>query len=224
MKKLLLCLVLLLCGCTTAVNYDDVHQRKNPNTNMLPALYTKVSAPNLRAAFTDTEADGISRDERDIIVDNAISLFEREAEEKITVYEGERKGYISFKIPYVSMDHSNVLRITSMATLNLINFLGFPHDKITQTMEVEIEIMDKKRSVIKRYTEVVESSAYNAFYWGYRRKDINRKISADNVKKALSLISARIDKDASEIIPQLEKGKASKAKNTKAIKVIRVKG
>ncbi len=77
-------------------------------------------------------------------------------------------------------------------------------DKFTQTMEVEIEIMNKKRDVVKRYTQVVETSAYRAYYWGYKRKDINRKVSADNVKEALRIIREKINKDASEILERLK--------------------
>lgn len=205
MKKIFLCLVLFLCSCASKVEYNDLHQSITPNSNLLPALTTKVSAPNLRAAFVDIEKNGMKKNERDIIVDDVINIFEREAEENITVGDGERKGYISLRIEYVGNEHSIPLRVASIVTLGLANILGFPSDKYTQTMEVEVEITDKKHAVIKRYREIVTSSVYKALYWGYERKFmINRKLAADNIKQALKLIREKINNDASEIKKKLK--------------------
>ena len=203
MKKILLILTFLLASCHTVVDYDDLHTAQSPNTHLLPALKTKVNTSNLRAAFTDVEKGGISKNERDIIVDDAVNLFESEVENNITVGEGAKKGYISFRIQYVEFGHSFALRAASLCTLGLINLTGFPFDRYSQTMEVKVEIADKKQGVVKRYVETVESEAYRALYWGYSRKIINRKISAENVKKALAKIRAEINADAPEIAKKL---------------------
>lgn len=206
MKKISFCLTFFLCACTLPISYEDTHQSKNPNTNLLPALHTKINAQNLRAAFTDVSSDKNKPDRhlRDVIVDDAINIFEREVEENITVGEGKKQGRIAFRVQYVKMENSIPLRTVSVVTLGLLNFGGFPKDKLTQTMEAEVEIMNLKGDVIKRYTETVESSAYNAYYWGYKRSNINRKVSAENVKKVLKKISAEINADASEIKQNLQ--------------------
>ena len=204
MKKILF-LLMFLCGCTY-IGYNDLHQPKNPNTNLLPAMKTKVNTLNLKAAFTDTtnDKDKIKRDERDIIVDDAVNIFEREVEQNITVGDGEKKGYIAFRIQYVDLEKSLPIRVVSIATLGIANIFGFPAAKFTQTMEVEVEVTDRKQNVIKRYTETVENSAYVALYWGYRRKEVNRKLAAENVKQALKIISAKINVDAPEIKQKLQ--------------------
>ena len=206
MKKFLFCIYFFLCSCSLPITYSDTHQQKNPNSNLLPALNTKISVPNLRAAFSDATDDEGKPDYnlRNVMADDAVNIFEREVEENITLGEGEKRGYISFRVTYVQLDNSTGLRALSMATLGLLNAVGLPMDKFTQTMEVEIEIMNKKRDVVKRYTQVVETSAYRAYYWGYKRKDINRKVSADNVKEALRIIREKINKDASEILERLK--------------------
>ena len=206
MKKIFVLLSLLLSACTLPITYNDTHQQVRPNSNLLPAMHTKVYTQNLKAAFADITNDEEKPDKttRDVIVDDAINIFEREVEQNITTGEGEKKGYIALRVQYVELQHSTGLRATSIATLGLLNMVGFPVDKHTQIMEAEVEIMNKKHGVIKRYTETVESSAFRALYWGYQRSDVNRKVSAENMKKFMQIISAKINSDASEIRQKLK--------------------
>lgn len=206
MRIILFCLAFLLCGCTLPITYDDTHQSISPNSYRLPAMHAKVNTLNLKAAFVDitNDKEKPNRDVRDVIVNDAVNIFEREVEQNITTGEGAKKGYITFRVQYIQFEHSKGLRATSIATLGLLNLVGFPVDKHTQIMEAEIEIADKKHDVIKRYTETVESSAYRAFYWGYKRPDINRKVSAENMKKFMHVISAKINADATEIQEKLK--------------------
>lgn len=205
MKKIFVLLSFLLSACTLPITYNDTHQQAKPNANLLPAMHTKVYTQNLKAAFSDITNDEEKPDKttRDVIVDDAINIFEREVEQNITTGEGEKNGYIALRVQYVELQHSTGLRATSIATLGLLNMVGFPVDKHTQIMEAEVEIMNKKHGVIKRYTETVESSAFRALYWGYQRSDVNRKVSAENMKKFMQIISAKINSDASEIRQKL---------------------
>ncbi|MBR3501355.1 MAG: hypothetical protein IKO06_00425 [Alphaproteobacteria bacterium] len=206
MKKLFLCLMFLLYGCSLPITYNDTHQPKNPNANLLPALHTKVNTQNLKAVFSDITNDKKKPDYnmRNMIADDAVNIFEREVEENITTGSGVKKGYISLRIQYVQLNHSFGYRAATIASLGLLSVVGVPVDKYTQTMEVEVEIADNRQAVIKRYTEVVESSAYHAFYWGYKRPEINRKVAADNMKKAMAAISKKINADAPEIKKSLK--------------------
>lgn len=205
MKKILLCLMFVLSSCTLPITYNDTHQTKNPNANLLPPMHTKVNTQNLRASFSDVSQDKNKPDRnlRDTMTNDAVSIFEREVEENITQSEGNKKGRIAFRVQYVELENTLPLRAVSIATLGLLNLIGFPADKYTQTMEVEVEVMNLKGGVIKRYTETVQNSEYSAFYWGYRRPNINRKLSAENVKQALKLISAKINTDAEYIKSKL---------------------
>ena len=207
MKHLFICLVFIISACTLPITYNDTHQPKNQNANLLPAMHTKVNTSNLKAAFTDISEDTKKpkRDFRDIMVDDAVNIFEREVKENITIGEGNKQGYISFRIQYIELDESLPIRAVSVGTLGLLNLLGFPADKFTQTMEVEVEIMNLKGGVIKRYTQTIKTSEYRALYWGYKRPNINRKLSAENIKQALKLISAKINTDAEYIKTQLHK-------------------
>ena len=206
MKKIFVLLSLFLSACTLPISYNDTHQQVRPNSNLLPAMHTKVYTQNLKAVFADITKDKEKPDRmaRDVIVDDAVNIFEREVEQNITTGEGEKKGYIALRVQYVELQHSTGLRATSIATLGLLNMVGFPIDKHTQIMEAEVEIMNKKHGVIKRYTETVESSAFRALYWGYQRSDVNRKVSAENMKKFMQIISAKINSDASEIKEKLK--------------------
>ena len=207
MKKLLLSFVLFLSACTLPITYNDTHQPKNQNANLLPAMHTKVNTSNLKATFTDLSQDTKKpkRDYRDVMVDDAVNIFEREVEQNITTGEGDKKGRIAFRIQYVDLDNSAPFRMASLCTLGLLNIAGFPADKFTQTMEVEVEVMNAKGGVIKRYTQTVQDSEYMAFYWGYNRQNVIRKVSAENIKQALRLISAQINNDAEYIKSQLRK-------------------
>jgi hypothetical protein len=215
MKKILLGLAFLLCSCTMPISYNDTHSPNNPNANLLPAMHTKYNLANLKAAFSDVTDDKGKPDYamRNVMADDAVSIFEQDVENNITVGKGEKKGYISLRIQTVQLEYSLPIRTASVATLGLLNIVGFPVDKHTQTMDVEVEIMDKKQGVIKRYTQTVESSAYRAFYWGYKRKNVNRKVSADNVKKAMALIRNQINTDAPEIKQKLEQQNTRKKQN-----------
>ena len=211
MRKIIFALVFCLCGCALSVSYDDVHQQINSNPNLLPALKTKVDTQNLRASFADLADYENNSDKKrkdtmrlNMIVNDAVNIFEREVEENITVGSGEKKGYISFKVQYVELKDSVPVRVATIAGLGLLNIAGFPYNTFTQTMEAEIEIMDKKQNVIKRYTEIVESSESCALYWGYKRREINRKISAENVKKFLEIVRKKINNDAEEIKAKLK--------------------
>ena len=154
--------------------------------------------------WTQTTAmSGISyRDQR---IGDLINLFEKEVKENITDPNGQKKGYISLKLGYRGQSENWVYPIVSIVTLCIPNFLGFPFEHISQTLEVQVEIWNKNKDLIKKYTENVEDDEYLAMYWGYGEDTINRKLAADNIKNALEKIRKRIEIDANEINKKLHR-------------------
>lgn len=84
-----------------------------------------------------------------------------------------------------------------------INCLGFPAGEISQSLEVEVEIWNKNKELIRRYVENVRDTEYVAMYWGYHNATIGRKLAANNIKQAMKNIRQRINRDAPYIKAQL---------------------
>lgn len=89
-------------------------------------------------------------------------------------------------------------------SLFTINLLGFPYDKLSQSLEVEVEIHNNNKELVKRYVENVMDIQYVAMYWGYSENSVWRKVAADNIKQALQKIRDRINRDAAEIKKKLK--------------------
>ena len=88
-----------------------------------------------------------------------------------------------------------------MFTLNVV---GFPANELTESLEVEVQIMNNKKEVIGRYVENVTNSNYLAMYWGYNWPGLYRKVAADNIKTALEKIRIKINNDSTRLNKQLK--------------------
>lgn len=221
MKKLTLFLCVFICSCKS-ITYSDVNPTISPNTNLLPALEALIDISNLESTYTSGSYVGTANNfgtgygannlgiwssttvmngthYKDARVNDIIYIFNKEVKENITSLYGEKKGYISLKLGYKGIDGSTLLFFPTILTLGTINFLGFPADKISQSLEVEVEIWNNNREVIKRYVENVVDSEYVAMYWGYDINNVYRKVAADNIKQALEKIRIKIGNDATEI-------------------------
>ena len=82
--------------------------------------------------------------------------------------------------------------------------MGVPQNKITQTLEVEVSILDTDKNLIKRYVQIVNNTDYIAMWWGYDDNDVYRKLAAANIKQALADIRSQIGQDALQIRSQLQ--------------------
>lgn len=141
--------------------------------------------------------------EDDIRVHDVIRIFEKEVEENMTNPYGEKKGFIMLRLGYRETKYSYLHPIASILTLFTINFFGFPSDKVTESLEVEVRIMDKERNLIKKYYVHAKNECICAFWYGYHYKNFERKIAADNIKEALEKIRVQIGRDAAEIKAKL---------------------
>lgn len=218
MKKYVFLLFLILCSCKS-INYNDVNPAIVPNKNLLPALESVVDVSNLEATYTAGGYSGTANNVgtgfgtgygagwmqttaingtnyKDARVNDIINIFNKDVKENITNPYGEKKGYIFLKLGYRGEDSSFILPITSALSLFTLNFVGYPGNKVTQSLEVEVEILNNKKELIKRYVENVNDYGYVAMYWGYSGQTIRRKVAADNIKQALDKIKNRINDDA----------------------------
>ena len=141
---------------------------------------------------------------KDIRVNDVINIFNKEVKENITYPYGEKKGYITVKLGYRGVDENGFYIFTSILTLFSVNFIGFPMSRMTQSLEVEVEIWNKQKEMVSRYVENVQDSGYCAMYWGYNASNLTRKVSADNIKQALQKIRYRINLDAPQIKRKLK--------------------
>lgn len=224
MKKLFL-VVLFLCSCKSIV-YEDVNPVIQPNTNLLPAMDSIVDINNLESTYSSGSYSAFANNvgagygannfagwlqttaingtnHKDARVNDVINIFNKEVKENITNPYGKKKGYIVLRLGYRANEYAGEYLLPSLLTLGIINFTGFPAGKVTQSLEVEVEILNKNKELIKRYTETVYNSNYIAMYWGYNEVSIHRKNAADNMKQALEKIRLKIDSDANEISKKL---------------------
>lgn len=226
MKKTILTLFFLICSCKS-ITYQDVNPTKQPNSNLLPALESVVDINNLESVYTSGSYQG-SIDNfgsaygtgnwggwlqtssingthyKDSRVNDVINVFNKEVKENISSPYGTKKGYIVLKLGYRGNDHGYQYMIPSLLSLGTLNILGFPADKITQSLEIEVEIWNNKKELVKRYVENVLDYNYVAMYWGYRQPVILRKVAADNIKQGLEKIRYQINNDAAEIKQKLK--------------------
>ena len=225
MKKYILFLW-LLTSCKS-ITYQDVNPVINPNPNLLPALETIVDVYNLESTYSsgsyygqaDTFGTGYSGNNnwsnwfqttslsgtqyKDPRVGDVINIFDKEVKENISSPYGSKKGYISLKLGYRGSDMSLIYPITTIVNLGLLNIFGFPGNKINESLEVEVQIINNKKEVVGRYVETVINSDYIALWWGYSKYTIYRKVAADNIKMALKNIRYRINNDYEKLEKQL---------------------
>ncbi len=224
MKKYLL-ILLCLTSCRS-LTYNDINPTINPNQNLLPALETSFDYSNLESVYS---AGGIygqannfgtaynnnlsswgqtttfnARQIKDIRITDALNIFNKEVTENITSPYGKKLGTISLRFGYRGTDTSVIYPLSSYFTFGLLNFLGYPCDKVTDSLEVEVTITNNQKELIGRYTENVQSTAYIAMWWGYDGNRIYRKLAAANMKQAMEKIRIRINNDAPRLKKQLK--------------------
>lgn len=224
MKKYILICVLVISACKN-ITYQDVNPEIFPNKNLLPAMESIVDLNNLEATYTVGHYNGNANNigtglgnnswmqttaisgttYKDARVNDVINIFEKEIKENITSPYGRKQGYIVLRLGYRGVDTSTIYPLISLFTIGAINFLGFPANEVTQSLEVEVEIWNKKKELIKRYLVNVKDTEYQAMYWGYHNLMIGRKLAADNIKQALEKIRKQINEDAIQIKKELNR-------------------
>lgn len=188
MKKYLF--VLLLLASCRSIGYNDVNADTAPNLNLLPALTPQVSEHNLKNVYG----------RKDLRVNDAEQIFTKEIKNNITSPYGEKKGTITLTLNYHGDNSTSFYHYTSAFTLGLLNLVGYPADEADESLEIEVDILNKKQEIVKRYTALAQNKAYRAMYYGYKDiKTARRKVAAENMKQTMAIVRQKINADADEI-------------------------
>ena len=185
---------LALVASCRSVGYEDINPAIQPNGNLLPLLDIRPDYRSIRAVYSK------KGDER---AADAGNIFIKEVQENIIEPTGEKKGKIKMRLAYENTEFNNICPVVaSLAYIPAV--FGFPFMCAQQTLEVEVTIQNNGKDIIKRYVEQATDSEYGALYWGYRQRDVTRKVAAENLKHALENIRYKINNDAAEIRSKLQ--------------------
>ena len=204
MNKLYLCVAatILLAACKS-VGYNDLTPSKQPNNNLLPVLEIKTDT-SIYPRLLDIGKKKKVVDKRS---NDAKNIFHKEVQQNIIETTGANKGSISLRLNYentVNNSAYSAVGTVSLLALGVPLLLGVPFGAKTQDLEVEVQILNKHKDVIRTYTEKVSDTEYKAAWWGYDSQSIYRKLAAENLKHALENIRYKINNDAPEILTELK--------------------
>jgi hypothetical protein len=146
---------------------------------------------------------GNSLQKRDVRVQDASTLFEREISENICKSLGEKKGYALCRFAGSDVASNGLWVPLSMCTAFVLNLFGLPIFQENVKLDVEIEIRDIKQNRIAKYSALGSAKAYAAFYWGYKHPE--RVAAVKALKMALTEIRRKIERDSMEINAKLIK-------------------
>lgn len=204
MNKLYLCVAatILLAACKS-VGYNDLTPSKQPNNNLLPVLEIKTDT-SIYPRLLDIGKKKKVVDKRG---NDAKNIFHKEVQQNIIETTGANKGSISLRLNYentVNNSAYSAVGTVSLLALGVPLLLGVPFGAKTQDLEVEVQILNKHKDVIRTYTEKVSDTEYKAAWWGYDSQSIYRKLAAENLKQALAEIRRQINNDAVQIRTELK--------------------
>jgi hypothetical protein len=205
-KLILFTILALAAGCRT-IHLSEF--RPEPaNAKLLPALDMDIDMASLESAYwgnsvvvASNSYDPVENRQvymlhRDIRIQDAVTLYERETRDNITNPIGQPYGFIYYKIPVSYIRHRGTgLFVLSSFMLMLPNVLGLPFGGYEINMEVEVEILNSNREVIGRYTGLGKGAAPVAFWWGYTPADAQRISNVKSIKAAMNQIKQQINRD-----------------------------
>ena len=192
----------LLASCRS-IGYDDLNPNIQPNPNLLPVLTVKTDTTIYPKTYKSSDKKKVD----DRRANDAANLLRSDAQKNLMEQSGENKGYISMRVSYEDLRNDHVYtatKVLGIIPLGIPLFLGVPFGGQTQDVELEVQIMNKKRDIIKQYTATCTGSAVSAVWWGYSTKDTRRKASTESIKQAMESIRRQINNDAPEIRAQLK--------------------
>jgi len=226
MKKLFLIpfvLVFLFTSCKTI--YLSELKPSPKNTKLLPALEPKVDIESLESAYssgssvvevsaynsrpTNSSFVGIgsrtSTFHKDKRVQDAITIFERDATENITNPFGEKKGSITCRIVAGEQSMKDNWVWGTAFSLFTLNLVGIPLYSSVTDIDVEVDIFNKNNVLIGKYSATGHSKVWVALYWGYNESSASRKSAYTALKMALNEIKLKIQDDNDRLTLELNK-------------------
>lgn len=204
MNKFYVCAaaMILLTGCKS-VGYDDLTPAHQPNTTLLPMLEIKTDT-SIYPRSLDIGEEKKVQDRRGKDAEN---IFRKEVRQNIIEPTGKKHGYITMRISYENTDNVDAYvtaGVLSAFTLGIPTLLGVPFGAKNQDLEIEVQILNKNKDVIRSYTERAEDTEYKALWWGYGSYSVYRKVAAENLKRALTEIRHQINSEAPQIRAELK--------------------
>ncbi|MBR1825104.1 MAG: hypothetical protein IJ770_00760 [Alphaproteobacteria bacterium] len=193
-KFVALVIGLLFLSSCRLLSYDDLNPTIQPNNRLLPILEIKPDYASIRAVYNER---------KDIRVADAVNIFTKEVRENIMEQTGKKKGIITMRINFEGVTMCKLCRISPFL-FNLPPLIGLPANYFDQKLEIEVLILNKRRDVIRRYTESVSDTEYVALYWGYAADAAWRKVAAENMKSAMIKIRQKINNEAPQIRAELK--------------------
>lgn len=168
---------MLLSSCKSISHRDFM--MKPTNSHKLPALEAVLDTGNLGNVFSQGGFSGTGTNLgttmnhsswiqtsmyngsgfNDLRVQDTITLFDNFVKDDITNPYGEKKGYAVLKLGYRNniFDYSNIATvIVSAGSLFTLNILGFPMGSKQEEMQLIVEILNKNKELVGRYTADVE--------------------------------------------------------------------
>jgi hypothetical protein len=140
-------------------------------------------------------------------IHDLISVFDTEVRKSIVIDSLDKYGYIKARIKKHDLSltpESYLYMILSGGTLFVANILGMPGAKYQTILEVEVDILNKEKNVVKTYSAGCLGSGFAALYYGYEPNEAVRKGNLESFKECISKIKALIVSDVTEINKQLK--------------------
>ena len=186
MKKLVLCLVVLLAGCA----------RYNVQSSIRPdsrSIYPKL--PNMEAVFeTGKSINTTDTNSTTVQLNNEFAtLFRREVENNLVNIDGSTRGKLVLDPVFVENKGNGLWLLTVFPGYFIPNIFGIPMMSQTATWELELNVLDKNGNRIARYSGEAKDTEYFAAYWGYSNPDTAAMFKG--YKKALDSVIKQLQND-----------------------------
>lgn len=211
--KILLAGSLFINGCRT-IAFDEFRPEM-PNSRLLPSLHVHIDTLSLESFYWNDQSTHAFFDDhlnpppfrhryiRDIRVQDAITLFERDVKDNLTNPIGHKFGFITCKVVTGECRYSAVNTFVSVATLFIPNIFGMPFNSHMTHLELEVEVYDSRQHLLGRYAATGSSKVPIALWRGYRTADAYRLSNIKAFKAAMRRIKEKIAKDYEAINQEL---------------------
>lgn len=139
---------------------------------------------------------------KDLRIQDAITIFDRDVKDNITDPYNDSKGVILCKINASNVKTNYLWPLLSGFTLAIPNLFGMPFGAQKIILDVDVEIYDKSDKLIARYNSIGEHKIYSAMYWGYGF-DAPRVNNIKAFRNAMDKIKNKIEDDSQKITKKL---------------------
>ena len=171
-------------------------------TSISSSVGTVIGQSQISAIGTSITEATMSKDVR---IQDAITIFDREVKDNITDPFGDSKGFILCKINASIKKLGGGWAILSILTSMIPNLFGMPVLASTITLDVDVEIYNNSEKLIARYNGIATDKKYLAAYWGYGIHDMLRVSNIMAFRKVMNQIKKEIESDYENILIELEK-------------------